>query len=70
MLWLMKKKMFDQPTKNNKLTFENIRKIATGQGGDYTIGCLLVYSYLKKNYKMIAIDLSKQKTLDADRKAI
>ena len=66
----MKKKMFDQPTKNNKLTFENIRKIATGQGGDYTIGCLLVYSYLKKNHKMIAIDLSKQKTLDADRKAI
>ena len=42
------KKMFDQPTKNNKLTCENIRKIATGQGGDYTIGCLLVYSYLKK----------------------
>ena len=65
-----KKKMFDQPTKNSKLTCENIRKIATGQGGDYTIGCLLVYSYLKKNYKMIAIDLSKQKTLDADRTAI
>ena len=27
---------FDQPTKNNKITYENIRKIATGQGDDYT----------------------------------
>ena len=39
---------------------ENIRKIATGQAGDYTTGCLLDYPYFKENYKMIAIDLSKQ----------
>ena len=38
--------------------YENIRKIATGQGDDYTIGCLLDYSYIKENYKMIVIDLS------------
>ena len=36
---------FDQPIKNNKVTYENIRKIATGQGDDYTTGCLLDYSY-------------------------
>ena len=30
---------FDQPIKNNKVTYENIRKIATGQGDDYTTGC-------------------------------
>ena len=36
---------FDQPIKN-KVTYENIRKIATGQGDDYTTGCLLDYSYL------------------------
>ena len=61
---------FDQPIKNNKLTYENIRKIATGQGDDYTTGCLLDYSYFANTYKMIAIDLSKQQALDADPRAI
>ena len=37
--------VFDQPIKNNKVTYENIRKIATDQGDDYTTGCLLDYSY-------------------------
>ena len=32
---------FDQPVKNNWITYDNIRKIATGQGNDYTAGCLL-----------------------------
>ena len=40
-------------------TFENIRKIATGQGDDYTTSCLLNYPYFKDHYKTIAIDLSK-----------
>ena len=35
---------FDQPIKNNKVTYENIRKIATGQGDDYTTDFLLDYS--------------------------
>ena len=64
------KNFFDQPVKNNKATYENIRKIATGKGDDYTTGCLLDYSYFKENYKMIAIDLSKQQVLDADPRAI
>ena len=64
------KNFFDQPVKNNKVTYENIRKIATGQGDDYTTGCLLDYTYFKKYYKMIAVDLSKQQVLDADPKAI
>ena len=50
---------FDQPLKNDKVTCENIRKIAIGQGDDYTTGCLLEYTYFKKYYKMIAIDLSR-----------
>ena len=50
---------FDQPIKNNKLTYDNIRKIATGQGDDYTTGCLLDYPYFANTYKMIAVDLSK-----------
>ena len=61
---------FDQPIKNNKVTYKNIRKIATGQGDDYTTGCLLDYPYFKDSYKMIAIDLSKQQALEADTRAI
>ena len=30
---------FDQPVKDNKVTHESIRKIATGKGHDYTNGC-------------------------------
>ena len=60
----------DQPIKNNKRTYENVRKIATGQGNDYTTGCLLDYTYFRDYYKMNAIDLSKQQTLDSDHKAI
>ena len=33
------KNFFDQPVKNDKVTYENIRKIATGQGDDYTTDC-------------------------------
>ena len=61
---------FDQPIKNKKITYDNIRKIATGYGDDYTTGCLLDYPYFIKTYKMIAVDLSKQKALDFDPKAI
>ena len=50
---------FDQPVKNHIITYDNIRKISTGQGDDYTTGCLLDYNYFKEHYKMIAIDLSK-----------
>ena len=53
-----------------KIKYENIRKIATRQGDDYTTGCLLDYIYFKKYYKMIAVDLSKQHALDADPEAI
>ena len=61
---------FDQPIKNNKVTYDNIRKIATGQEDDYTTGSLLDYQYFKDTYKMIAVDLSKQQALDADPRAI
>ena len=61
---------FDQPIKNNKVTYDNIRKIATGQVDDYTTGCLLDYPYFVNTYKIIAIDLSRQQALDADPRAI
>ena len=52
--------LFDQPIISSLRTYDNIRKIATCQGGDYTTSCLLDYNYFKKYYKMIAINLSKQ----------
>ena len=64
------KVFFDQPVKNNKVTYGNIRKIASGQGDDYTAGCLLDYIYFTNYYKMIAVDLSKQQALYTDPKAI
>ena len=64
------KNVFDQPINSNIKTYENIRKISTGQGDDYTTGCLLDCSYFKDHYKMIAIDLSKQQALDTDPRAI
>ena len=66
----MVKIFFDQPIKSMIKTYKNIRKIAAGQGDDYTTGCLLDYSYFKDHYKLIAIDLSKQQALDADPRAI
>ena len=64
------KNFFDQPGKNDKITYENIRNIATGQGDDYTTGCLLDYTYFKDYYKMIVVNLSKQQALDVDPKSI
>ena len=61
---------FDQPIDSMAKTYENIKKVAIGHGDDYTTGCILDYSYFKENYKMIAIDLSRQQELDADLTAI
>ena len=62
--------IFDQPINSMSKTYESIRKIAIGKGDDYTTGCLLNYPYFKDNYKMIAMDLSKQQALDADPRKI
>ena len=41
-----------------------------GKGEDYTTGSLLDYNYFDKHYKSVAVDLSKQKELDADPRLI
>ena len=46
---------------NDSIKYDEVRKISTGQGDDYTTGCLLDYSYFEKNYRLFAADLSKQK---------
>ena len=49
---------------------DEVRNVSTGEGDDYTTGCLLDFAYFNKNYKLFAADLSKQKALDADSRAI
>ena len=61
---------FEQSIKDNKVTYKNIRKVASGKGDDYTAGCLLDYTYFRDSYKTIAVDLSRQQALDADPRAI
>ena len=61
---------YDQPINDSIKQYDGVRKISTGQGDDYTTGCLLDYSYFEKNYRLFAVDLSKQKALDADSRAI
>ena len=61
---------YDQPTNDVIKQYDEIRKISTGQGDDYTTGCLLDFFYFEKKYRLIAAGLSKQKTLDADSGAI
>ena len=61
---------FDQPIKNRGITYGNIRKIAIGYGDDSITGCLLDYPYFLDTYKMIAVDLSRQRAIDADPRAI
>ena len=65
------KKIYDQPINDSFKQYHEIRKTSTGQGDDdYTTGCLLDFAYFERNCKLIAADLSKQKSLDADSRAI
>ena len=50
--------------------YDEVRKVSTRHGDDYTTGCLLDYGHFKDSYRLIAVDLSKQKSLDADPRAI
>ena len=61
---------YDQAINDSIKQYDEVRKVSTGQGDDYTTGCLLDFAYFKNNYKLIAANLSKQKALDADSRAI
>ena len=43
---------------------------AIGQGEDYTKGSLLNHEHLKRHYRLIAVDLGRQKELEANPKPI
>ena len=61
---------YDQPINDPIRKYDEIRKITIGKGDNYATGCLLSYDYFKDNYQLIAVDLSKQRELDADPRAI
>ena len=61
---------YDQPISELTKQQDKVRKKSTGQGDDYTAGCLLDFVYFEKSYRLIAVDLSKQKALDAESIAI
>ena len=61
---------YDQPINDQIKKYDEIRKISTGKGDDYTTGCLIDYQFFKGHYQLIAVDLSKQKELNADPRAI
>ena len=61
---------YDQPINDQIKKYDEIRKIATGKGNYYITGCLLDYQYFKDHHQLIAVDISKQKELGADPRAI
>ena len=52
---------YNRPTNEMIKQYDEIRKIATEQGDDYTTECLLDYQCFKDHYNLVAIDLSIQK---------
>ena len=64
------KTFYDQAIDSHIKRYEEIRKLATEQGGDYTAGYLIDFEHIKNHYRLIAVDLNRQKELDADPKAV
>ena len=61
---------YDQPINDLIKQYDEVRKVSTGRGDDYTTECLSDDAYFKDNYRLIAVALSKQNALDADPRAI
>ena len=61
---------YDQPINGSVKQYDEIRKTSAGQGDDYTAGSFLDFFYFEKKYRLILADLSKQKPLAADSRAI
>ena len=61
---------YDNPIENGIEKYRELKKVMIAKGENYTTGSLLDFNYFKKHYKLVAVDLSKQKELDADPRAI
>ena len=60
----------DNPISSDIEKYRELKKVMIGKGEDYTTGSLLDYDYFNKHYKLVSFDLSKQKELDTDPRAI
>ena len=61
---------YDQPIPEQVRKYDELKKITTVKGVDYTTGSLLDYEYFKDHYQLIACNLSQQKELDSDPRSI
>ena len=61
---------YDNPIESDTEKYRELKKVIIGKGEDYTTGSLSDFNYFDKHYKLVAVDLSKQKELDADPRAI
>ena len=61
---------YGNPIESDIEKYRQLKEVMIGKGEDYTTGSLLDFNYFKKHYKLVAVDLSKQKELDADPRAI
>ena len=61
---------YDNPIESDIEKYRELKKVMIGKGEDYTTGSLLDFNYFDKHYKLVAVDLSKQKELYADPRAI
>ena len=61
---------YDNPIESDIEKYRELKIVMIGKGEDYNTGSLLDYNYFKKHYKLVDVDLSKQKELDADSRAI
>ena len=61
---------YDNPIESNIEKYRELKKVMIGKGEDYTTGFLLDYNYFNKHYKLVAVDISEQKELDANPRAI
>ena len=64
------KNFYDNPIESDIEKYRELEKVMIGKGEDYTTGSLLDFNYFDKHYKLVAVDLSKQKELDTDPRAI
>ena len=64
------RKFYDNPIESDIEKYRELKKVMIGKGEDYTKGSLLDFNYFDKQYKLVAVDLSKQKELDGDPRAI
>ena len=64
------KNFYDLAIDSDMNQYEEIRKLTTGQGEEYATRCSSDYDYIKNQYRLIVIYLSRLKELDADSKAI